>query len=134
MSYNELKYFIDALETDGTLTGYVPTSQIKSSWDKWDEKFPCIIISRIGGTAMPQLGYSSAGGSKIHHYVTVQVDIFAKDWVVETYRIADALEDALFPTPNGLKGIHKVSDVDIYDKESQTYRKTLTFTYFKDVD
>ena len=131
MTFDELGVFYDTLIGDSTVTNLVSSSNIFASWRQYSDSFPCIVLEQIDGGSMPQLGY--VHGGKRRNTGVIQINIFSKRSPERVYEISDAVDDALLPSPTGIKGVHKVADRDFFDEEHESYGKLLRYSYFTDI-
>lgn len=119
------------LISSSSVTSLVPASDIKVSWIKIEDNFPCITINQVSGSDYGYLGYSTMpAGSKLRREeVSFQVDIYSKAGRLETIQIADEIVKVLISGT-----CRKVSDNEMYDDETNLYRKIQTYsrTYFHD--
>jgi len=126
MSLDITKTIRNYLISSTSVTNLVPKSDIKMSFTRLEDSFPCIVITQAGGSDIGYLGYrTAAAGSKIRlEEALLQLDIFSKKSRKETLDIADAVVKTLISG-----GCSKESDIEMYDDETGLYRKTQTYSY-----
>ena len=131
MSGRGLREIGGYLRSCSAVTDTVPKSEIRFGWPDELEKFPCIIITQVGGSDIGYLGYqSSAAGSRVRREeLTFQLDIISRTRK-QTYDLADTIVPMMIASG----ACRKDSDLDDFDDARRIYRKIQTYsrTIFSD--
>ena len=119
------------LRSCSAVTDTVSDSEIRFGWPDELEKFPCIILTQVGGSDTGYLGYqSSAAGSRLRREeFTIQLDIISRTRK-QTYDLADTIVPMLIASG----ACRKDSDIDDFNDERRIYRKIQTFSMTKHHD
>jgi hypothetical protein len=111
----------DFLTTNAGILALVPkTSILMGIQNAQPSTYPCIVITQIGGSDMPGMGYkTAASGSKFAiERPSYQMDIFNQDVPKTNLTILDAMRMPLMAN-----GYYKTSDNDVFDDKLNAYRK-----------
>jgi len=121
------------LLTDRTdLTTLVPANSIKMGFMLEPDVYPCVTITKTGGTSWGYLGYgSSPAGSKMRRAnYTFQIDIYSRSGLLHLEKISDQVILALMSG----NSYRLVSDTDWYEDGISAYRKIQTWTFWDNID
>ena len=113
------------LVNSSEVTNLVPAKNITVGFTQEPISYPCISITKVAGSDLGYLGYStSAAGSKMRKSSnSVQIDIYNRDSLLSSQIIGRAVTQTLL---DGLS-CKKVSEVDIYEENLKAYRKIQTW-------
>jgi len=116
------------LRSCSAITDVVSKSEIRFGWPEELNKFPCIILTQVGGSDYGFFGYkSSPAGSRIRREDNiVQVDIISR-----TRKQVYTLADLIVPMFIASGSCRKDSDVDDFNDTKRIYRKIHTYSNIK---
>lgn len=124
MSTDLMSTFRGYLISSSTITSLVPTSNIGVAWRYIEDKFPCIVLSQMGGTDTGFLGYnkSTPGSKDRRETMDIKVDIYSRTSRKNTLDIAHAIVPIMISG-----GCKKTSDFENFDDKQLIYIKTQTY-------
>jgi len=116
------------LVNDSGVTALVPAGSIYLGFGREKAKYPNISITRVGGSTYGGLGYgtSTAGTKRKRDDVMIQIDIYSRDSMLATTKIGDQVDSCLLAG----SGARKLNDNDMYENESNSYRKVQTWSFW----
>ena len=125
MSGGDIREIAGYLRSCSAITATTPKTEIRFGWPDEIEKFPCIIITQVGGSDTGYLGYqSSTAGSRMRREeFAFQLDIISRSRK-QTYDLADTIVPMLIASG----ACRKDSDIDDFDDTKKIYRKIQTFS------
>lgn len=121
MTKSDYSNMVNWLTTDATLIGYVgDSSNIKVSYPKTEDSYPCITFSQVAGTDVGMMGRdnSSYGSKDSTCTIAFRFDAYSRNSLLDCIEILERVGQILLS-----HNFEKLSDVDGYVEDLEAYNK-----------